>query len=312
MVGLPKVSVIIPTHNRARVIRRSVESALRQTHQDFEILIVDDGSTDETLDVVKPLLRDQQVRYVRHEEQKGQNAALNTGIRNSNGDYVAFLDSDDMWVPQKLELQLRALITAPAKSVALTAMWRVAENAPAEKYLKKYNGYVFPKMLAGEGPSYCCMLVPRECLKKIGFLDESTLRDTDWDTCIALSRHYEFVTLEEPCTIVFTDEPDSMTSDILGRAFAYQHIVEKNQSDMLRFVGKRGLAWHHTRIAFLFARAGEFNRYRAHMLQAFRLDAKDPQTFLLAFSTLFGMRAFQLVRGVGPSVKNGLRKLTII
>ncbi len=84
---------------------------------------MDDGSTDATFDAVKPLLQDPRVRYVRHEEKKGQNAALNTGIQNSNGDYIGFLDSDDMWIPQKLELQLNALDKAPANSVALTAMW---------------------------------------------------------------------------------------------------------------------------------------------------------------------------------------------
>ena len=263
-----KVSIIIPSYNRAHVIQRSIESALNQTHQDFEIIIVDDGSTDDTSEVVTPFLRDPRIHYLRHEKNKGQNAALNTGIKKSIGDYIAFLDSDDTWVPRKLELQLHALSTAPPKSIGLTGMCRVAENMPPETYLKRYNGYVYAEMLKGEGPSYCCMLVPRECFERIGFLDEATSRSTDWDTCISLSKFYEFKTLEEPCTIVYLDEPDRMTADTLERALSYQHIVEKNQHDMLRFIGKYRLARHHISIAFLFADAGEFSRCRVHCVES--------------------------------------------
>ena len=307
MVSLVRISVIIPTYNRARTIRRSVESVLNQTYQDFEILIVDDGSTVETFKALKPLLQHPKVQYFRHDKNRGHQAARNTGIKHARGDYVAFLDSDDEWSPLKLELQLRALEDAPAKCAALTGLWKVANNAPAEEHLKKYNGYVFSEMLAAHGPTYSCLLVPRECFSKIGFLDERAIASGDWDTCISLARYYEFITVEDPCVIIHFGEPDSVTRNKLRSALGYLFVVEKNREDMLRFIGKRGLAKHYRSIALLFADAGEFLRCRAQLLKAFRLDEKNPETFLLAFSTLFGRNAFEFTRRRGTMVKRSLR-----
>jgi len=298
-VSLVKVSVVIPTYNRAHVIGRSIESALCQTHQDLEILVIDDGSTDNTFDAVKPFLQHPQVKYLRHERRKGQQAALNTGIKNSCGEYIAFLDSDDVWIPEKTDLELSAINKRGRNCIALTAMWWTTGNGSKKtKYSKKYNGYVYPEMLAEPGPSYCCMLVPTKCLTQIGFLDESTVALTDWDTCISLSRYYEFVTVDEPCAIIYTDEPDSMNQDNLLQALSRERIVEKNQNDILRYVGPRGLARHFRITAFLFDAAGEFSRCKAYMLKAYRTDDKNPAMFLLALSTLLGERGFHFMKRV--------------
>ncbi|MGP8011472.1 MAG: glycosyltransferase family 2 protein [Halobacteriota archaeon] len=294
-----KVSVVIPTYNRAHLVGRSIESALNQTHQDLEILVVDDGSIDETFDAVKPFLQYPQVRYFHHEKRRGHQAARNTGIKNAGGEYIAFLDSDDTWIPKKLELQLSAISKKGSNCVALTAMWWIAEDASKKtKYLKKYEGRVYPQMLAEPGPNFCCMLAPAACLKEIGFLDESTLALADWDTCISLSRLYEFTTLDEPCTIYYGNQPDSISKNALAKALGWLHIVEKNQDDMQRFIGRRGVARHLRIIAFLFDAGGDFARCKAYVLRAFRTDDKNPALFLLALSTLFGEGAFHFGKRV--------------
>jgi glycosyltransferase involved in cell wall biosynthesis len=294
--NLAKVSVIIPTYNRAQIVGRSIKSALDQTFQDIEILIVDDASTDETLEAVKPFFKHPQVRYLRHEKNKGQQAARNTGIKNSCGEYIAFLDSDDTWIPQKLELQLRAITNRASNCVVLTGMWIITEDGSKTQYLRRYNGYVYPEMLAASGPNFACLLVPVEYLQQIGFLDESATALTDWDTCISLARLYEFITLDELCTIYYANEPDSQTRNKLTRALGYRYIIEKNTNDMLRFVGRRGLARHHLKIALLFDDAGDFSRCKAHIFCAFKTDYITPDRFLLVFSTLFGARVFHFAR----------------
>ena len=145
-------------------------------------------------------------------------------------------------------------------------------------------------------------LVPTKCLRQIGYLDESTPALTDWDTCISLSRYYEFVTLDEPCAIIYTDEPDSMTRNNLIQALGYEHILEKNQDDMLRCVGRRDLARLFRITAFFFDAAGEFSRCKAYMLKAFRTDDKDPAMFLLALSTLLGERVFHFTKRIATPV----------
>ena len=293
-----KVSVVIPTYNRAHILGRSIDTALNQTYRDIEILIVDDGSTDETFDAVKTFLRHSQVRYLCHERNKGCQAARNTGIKNARGDYVAFLDSDDTWIPEKIELQLDAINKKGADRVVLT-WFKIINGSRQWFFEKQYEGYVYPELLASDGPGYPCMLVPREWLRQIGFLDENISAFTDWDTCISLSKLFEFTTVNKPCWNYCLDEPNAVTKNQLAKAFAYERIVDKNLKDMLQFIGRRGLARHHRNIAYLFDCAGEFSRSKAHITEAFKIDSTNRAVFLLALSALFGERVYHLAKLAG-------------
>lgn len=103
--GTPFVSIVIPTYNRARFLGRLVRSVLNQTYKNFEVIVADDASTDDTAEIIKTF-KDDRIRYIRHESNAGAAAARNTGIKASRGEYVAFQDSDDEWLPEKLEKQM--------------------------------------------------------------------------------------------------------------------------------------------------------------------------------------------------------------
>ncbi len=124
MAGMdsPRVSVIIPTYNRAHLIDRALSSVFRQTIQDFEILVIDDASTDDTEAVVRRIA-DARVRYIRHSANKKAAAARNTGVASAQGVYVAFLDSDDEWLPNKLEVQLAVFERSPDTQIVYSG-WR--------------------------------------------------------------------------------------------------------------------------------------------------------------------------------------------
>ena len=309
MVSLVKVSFIIPTYNRAHVIRRSIESALDQTFQDFEILIVDDGSTDETFDALAPLLELPKVQYLRHEKNKGSQAARNTGIRHARGDYIAFLDSDDTWIPKKTELQLDALDKKGADCVVVTGILKIENGAQTRFFDRKYEGYVYPELLASDGPGYGCLLVPRAWFTQIGFLDESISAFADWDTCISLSKLFKFTTVDEPCVNYYQDDPSAIQKNKRELARSYRYIVEKHQKDMVRFIGKRGLARHYMTMALIFDDAGDFDSCRTYMVKAFENDDRDPLTFLLALVTLLGERVFHLRRPIARVKKYVIDKL---
>jgi glycosyltransferase involved in cell wall biosynthesis len=126
---MPEVSVVIPTYNRAKVLSRAVKSVLNQGYRDFEIIVVDDGSTDNTEQVVGAFDK-QQVKYVRHEKNMGPAAARNTGIGHANGKYIAFQDSDDEWFPQKLGRQVEILETASDRVGGVyTGFWRIRNSS---------------------------------------------------------------------------------------------------------------------------------------------------------------------------------------
>src|SRR5262249_25255030 len=110
---MPKVSVIIITYNRAQYLQRAIRSVLNQTFQDFEIVVVDDASTDETPEVVKAF-SDPKIRYFRHPINRQEAGSRNTAIQNARAEYVAFLDDDDLWLPQKLAVQVDLLDKSPS------------------------------------------------------------------------------------------------------------------------------------------------------------------------------------------------------
>ena len=146
----PRVSVIITTHNRADMLPRAVDSVLAQTFQDYEIIIVDDCSTDHTPEVIAKF-DDPRIRSFRHEVNKRQAAAINTGILNALGEYMAFLDDDDEWLPSKLERQTALLDSSPPK-VGLVYGWldevngSTGETTPS--YRSAMEGDVFDNLLA--------------------------------------------------------------------------------------------------------------------------------------------------------------------
>ena len=122
MTHTPKVTVVITTHNRADLLPRAVESVLAQTYTDYEIIIVDDCSSDDTQEVIAGL-DDPRIRSFRHERNRGVSAARNTAIFNARGEYVALLDDDDEWLPMNLELRVRRFDSASSK-VGLVYGWR--------------------------------------------------------------------------------------------------------------------------------------------------------------------------------------------
>jgi len=109
------VSVIIPTYNRADVVKRAITSVQLQTHKNLEIIVVDDASADNTAEVVLSII-DNRIRYICHKANLGGSAARNTGINQARGEYIAFLDSDDVWLPNKLTVQMEVIITHAAQN----------------------------------------------------------------------------------------------------------------------------------------------------------------------------------------------------
>lgn len=144
MIAEPLVSVVIPTYNRAHCVAKTIDSVLAQTHQNFEILVCDDGSKDDTAAVIERVYgADKRVRYL-HQKNAGVSAARNLGLRSMTGDFVALLDSDDLWLPWKTEAQLKCLAALPDAGMVWTDMTAVdpAGNVKHERYLRKmYSAY---------------------------------------------------------------------------------------------------------------------------------------------------------------------------
>ena len=189
----PKVSVIIPTFNRADLLPRAVNSVLYQTFTDYEIIIVDDCSSDNTQDVMATL-SGPSIRQIRHDRNKGQSAAINTGIANARGEYVAFLDDDDEWLPNKLDGQVQ-ILDSSADNVGLVYghMDRIEDSTGRliPSYRSIAEGDIFEDALALNIPGPTIVLLVRSSIARdIGGFDEDLSRYNDADFICRVSRHY--------------------------------------------------------------------------------------------------------------------------
>lgn len=197
------VSVILPAHNREELLTRSIESVLNQTFSDFELIVVDDGSTDGTDEVIARL-EDPRVRYVRLEKNRGASAARNVGIRQANGRFLAFQDSDDEWVPEKLEKQLQCLERQDKEvGVVYSDMERIEADGSVLYYR---SPTVIPDRLINAdmgfyqvyGLGIQSTLIRRECFDHVRTFDERYRCFEDLELFIRLSKHYRFHHLQEP------------------------------------------------------------------------------------------------------------------
>lgn len=250
---MPKVSVIIPAYNAMAYLPEAIESVLQQTYDDFEVIVVNDGSSDNTAEWVAQVA-DPRVKLI-SQENKGVSSARNTGITHAQGKYIAFLDSDDLWEPDKLSKQ--AQILDGDRSAGLVYTWVSGidkEGKPTGK-IRKNNpeGKVWDALIqhniieCGSVP-----LVRRECLEKVGLFDESLRTIEDLEMWLRLAAHYPFRRIPE-ALVYYRERPNSLSINwplmeecfvkVLDRVFAdtpSELLILKSRSYALAYLS---LSW---------------------------------------------------------------------
>jgi len=189
----PRVSVAIPTWNRAHLVGRAIRSALAQTFQDFELCVVDDGSTDGTREVVAGMVN-ARVAYVRHEKNGGISRARNTALARARGEWMAFLDDDNEWAPDYLERQLAFAASRPGAGMVYCRARRHDARASRHGLVPStvWEGRVFRHLLKEWVPLMSCALLRRSILIEVGGLDESLGAMEDRDLWMRLAQRTDF------------------------------------------------------------------------------------------------------------------------
>jgi glycosyltransferase involved in cell wall biosynthesis len=198
---MPSVSIVVATYNQAGFLAEAVASVRAQTFADWELLVVDDGSTDETRAVVERFAEDSRIRYLPgiHAERA---AARNRGIAATDGALIAFLDADDVWRPDKLARQVAALVEAPeAGACYAVARFVDAGGRPLaeRKPVLPPSGRLFPRLVRGNFIILASMVVRRRCLDAVGGFDATlpAFGCEDWDLWMRLARRYSIVAVDE-------------------------------------------------------------------------------------------------------------------
>jgi len=187
---MPKVSVIIPTHNRLPMLKEAVRSVLAQDFEDFELIVVDDGSTDGTSEEMKQF--GGRVKVIEHEENRGVSAARNRGALHAKGKYIAFLDSDDMWVKGKLKIQVAFLDDNPHYPLCYTdEIWiRRGKRVNPMKKHSKYSGWILEKCLPLCIISPSSAMMRKNLFSKVGLFDEALPVCEDYDFWLRISSRF--------------------------------------------------------------------------------------------------------------------------
>ena len=252
MQGL--VSIIVPAFNRAFIIGGALESLLAQTYEQWEALVVDDGSNDCTSEVVKQYSkRDGRIVLIQHDRRRGAQAARNTGLRQARGQWVAFLDSDDQWLAHSLAARLSV---AGKSSVVHSECYVLDPKGERRLFgVPPLRGNVYVDLLRKPGPVFPALLMSREALLALGCLDERLVAYQEWDTAIRLAKHCSFEFVAEPTFIYDCRHGNTISKNALTEALGYEQIIEKHRWSILRHLGPKVLAGHYQRAAFFYHKA---------------------------------------------------------
>jgi len=291
------VSIIIPTYNCARLIGRAIESVLNQTYRDFELIIVDDSSTDNTDKIVKKFQeQDKRVKYIRHDKNKGGSAARNTGIKVARGEYIAFQDSDDEWLPEKLKKQMEVFKNTSSKvGIIYTGFWRIKDNEKTyipQSWVKQKDGNIYFELLKGNFVGTPTILIKKKCFKKVGIFDENLPRLQDWELVIRLSKYYNFKCIDEPLLVsYYTSDSISANNDALIKAI--ELIITKHFADFSNH--KKILSKHYFGLGIILYLDGDLINGRRYFIKAIKKYPLNIKYSLSYFVSFFGPRTFDKV-----------------
>lgn len=307
LTDAPRISVVIPTYDRPSYLRGAVETAVGQTWSDVEVVVVDDGSNEAYAATVVDSFGDR-VRLVRHDENRGLSAARNTGVRATEGEYVAFLDDDDRWHEEKLSRQAAVLADEPTVGLVTCCL---AAVDPDDRVLRcersKPDGdlsdRIFLRNLIGT-PSR--VLVRREAFEAAGGFDESLPTKQDWDLYVKLCQDWTVRCLDD--VLCLRTVHDSMSSDPDDADRDLMRIRRRYEAE-IRGAGlwEESMAAHHEKVAVTALHRGRRRDAREHARRALALGVTVPRVveWTMTYAPTVGFRAFVAVKRRAESRANG-------
>jgi len=286
------VSIIVPVHNRAHTLKKCVDSILSQSNKDFELLLVDDHSTDTSLQICNDYAsKDSRIKVFSQPDQKhGAQAARNTGVINARHDWIMFNDSDDIWHKDKIEKELavlerygfydRLVIYSDCNTVNVDTNEKKYWALP---HIDEKNSY--KDLLVKSGPMFQSLLCSKKHLEEIGYLDESVPSYQEWDTSIRLAKNGRFVHIKEPLFDYYIGANDAISKsaekDFIGRC----NIYNKFKNEIIRAHGKNAYMKMMSDNLFHAANVSTFDSlkssnpiikcYESNLIQCFGDDYKN-------------------------------------
>ena len=251
------ISVVVTCYNYGKYLERCLNSVLAQTYKDYEIIVINDGSTDNTDEVVAPYLSNPNLKYIK-QDNTGQTVAKNNGITHASGEFIAFLDADDLWEKDKLEKQI-ILFKDPEVGVVYSGFTQIGENdEPAYIFVPslKHRGIVTEQLLFNNFVCFSSSVVRKSVLDEMGHFDEILAMGIDWDLWLRVSIKYKFDYVDEDLVLHRVGHPLQMSKNAEKRFECGDLIKNKffSANPMFGWIKKDVMANSYIRRAAFYSR----------------------------------------------------------
>ena len=290
MSASPLISVILPTYNREHLLRRAIDSVLEQSWRHIELIVVDDGSTDETAALLDTF-DDPRLSVIRFDTNRGASAARNAGLAQARGDFVTFMDSDDAWHEHRIERQYHVMASAPA-GVGL-CVCSIHYIRPGQEYDVLWPDQIrssddaVESIVMGTGYPTLGWMAHTRVLQDLGGFDEELPRLQDYEFSLRIALEYDLLLMSDILATAWL-QPDSVSSSPTRYAGAIERVIDRHGDVFRRH--SRGLAYMTFRAGKYHALTGEYREARSWFSKALRIRPLDPRAlagWLLVSTGLF-------------------------
>ena len=296
------ISVIVPVYNRAHLVTKTVASILGQTYRNIEIILINDGSTDDSLEIIQALqLGNPGVIHIIDQENQGQTIARNQGIKKANGKYIAFLDSDDLWLPDKLEHQIPLFDQGVGLVYGgVEFINECGETTGFDPCDPSVQGNIYPQLLVKNRMTGGSVVVLSEALATVGLFDPEFKAAENWDLWLRICKEYQARLVNKP-VMKYRLHQNNMSKDALLMQDAKRQIMakhcDKNSSDKL--------VAHYSKLAEadLFYKVGvdyfsreQFGKAVQNFLQVIKISPFYEDTPVRLLRSLLGSKGNRMLR----------------
>ncbi|MCL4551930.1 MAG: glycosyltransferase [Candidatus Marsarchaeota archaeon] len=297
---MPRVSVIIPAYNCQRFIEETIESVFSQTYSDYEIIVVDDGSSDNTKDILQRY--SDRVTYV-YQENGGVSAARNRALALSRGEFIAFLDHDDLWIPEKLERQVSVLDSSPSAGLVYSDCYYIDANGSIigkyTDYIEAFRGNVFRQLFICDFIPFLTVLARRSAIDAVGYFKVGWAIAEDYDLLLRIARAYPVEYLSLPLA-KYRKHSGNMSRDVdrfLEESFMLVENFLASCPELKNVKGKK-LTTLHRDAAYQYLAVGQLTKARNQFLNAVKAHPLAPKALSYYFLSFLGFDALKKVRAL--------------
>jgi glycosyltransferase involved in cell wall biosynthesis len=286
---MSKVSVIIPTYNRAEFLRLAIMSVLNQTFQNFEIIIINDASKDHTQEVITHF-NDTRIKVIHNHVSKGAAGARNIGIMNSNYEYTAFLDDDDEWLPEKLKMQTYLLDNSLPEIGGVCTGYFVIEKVRGRALS------IYPEMndlFKGNFILTSSILLRRKCFEKCGLFDEGMPTDSDYDMWIRISKKFSFKVIKNALVKYHVHE-NSLTFNYEKKVRGLEILFDKHDNFFKKDYKVYSKQYLNLGIAYCYK--GEIQKGRKSFSKSIRMNPFEIRNYFYFLLSLLGTERFKKLK----------------